>query len=243
MDDNQKAREGFKNLSFAEKLEHIWFYYKWFILVGIIVFAFLIVCIVQFASKKDYDAGIMYAGPQTIHSDYIGSVCTAICDVMTEDYNQDGEKAVSLTQIQLYGESDEPKYSEAQANENVAKALQFQQNAKNQFYNERINGTSVIYLMDEEIFNGMVKDYEETGNCWIIPLEEVLGYIPENAIGGGFGIRLSELDCYKYTDMRYLPSNAVLCIRPQRKMKDALYEQNVKTFIDMVEWKNNGGNK
>lgn len=230
MDDIKRAKEDFKKLSFTGKLEHIWFYYKWFILLALCVVIFLITCLTQCAKRKDYDATFMYVGPQSITTNYIGNITDAISDVMAEDYNGDGYKAAAIIEVNLAPSS--PSTPSQQLN----KAMQYQTRGLERFYIERTTGTSVIYLVDEEIFYQLANE-----DYFLRPIEDVLGYLPENALNEK-GIKISELDCFKYTDICYLPRDTVLCIREQRidSVKDDDpddYVANENTFIDLINWK------
>ena len=230
MDDNKRAREGFKNLSFTGKLEHIWFYYKWFILLGLAVVIFFLTCLTQCSARKNYDATFMYVGPQSISTDYISRITDSIADVMSDDYNGDGYKAATIIEVNLAPSN--PTTESEQLN----KAMQYQTRGHERFYIERATGTSVIYLVDEDIFYQLSNE-----DYLLVPLEDVLGYLPENALNEK-GIKISELECFKHTDICYLPHDTVLCIRHMREgsMKDDnpdIYQANVNTFIDLITWK------
>ena len=231
MDDIKRAREGFNKLSFTGKLEHIWYYYKWFILLGLAVVIFFLTCLTQCTNRKNYDATFMYVGPQSISSNYIGVVTDSVADIMSEDYNGDGYKAATIIEVNLAPDSPSTD------TEKLNKAMQYQTRGRERFYIERTTGTSVIYLVDEEIYYQLSKE-----DFLLVPLEEVLGFVPEKALDEK-GIRISDLDCYKYTDICYLPADTVLCIRHKREgsMKDdneKIYQANVDTFIDLITWEN-----
>jgi len=49
--------------TFAEKLDHFWFYYKWHTLIALFVAFVLIVCISQSCTKQENDVNVLYAGP------------------------------------------------------------------------------------------------------------------------------------------------------------------------------------
>lgn len=226
MDENQRIKQEIKNLSPSEKIRHIWFYYKWFILFAVIVIGFALTCFVQCANNKEPDAVIMYAGPQHMSSAYYKYIDSAFSDIMTQDSNGDGAKSVDLVEITL-------ATSLPQTNGQTVQSLQ-QDTNRERFYIERTTGPSVIYLIDKKIYPSM--------KGTVCSLEEILGYTPENAYDE-YGIALSSLECYKYTDMRYLPSDAILCIRKQREFSmikgndsDEFYSSNVEFFKDIVNW-------
>lgn len=229
MDENQRIKQEIKSLSPSERIRHIWYYYKWFIIFALIVIGFASVCFVQCANNKEPDAVIMYAGPQPMSSAYYKYIDAALTDIMSEDSNGDGEKTVDLIEITLA----------TSAPTNSQQTLQSVQQDTNRerFYIERTTGPSVIYLIDKKIYPSM--------KGTLCSLEDVLGYVPENA-ADDYGIYLSDLPCYKNTDLRYLPSDAVLCIRQQRQFSmikgndsEQYYNANVSFFKDIVNWTEN----
>lgn len=226
MDENQRIKQEIKNLSPSERIRHIWYYYKWFILFGIIVAGFAITCFVQCANNKEPDAVIMYAGPQPMSSAYYKYIDSAFTEIMAEDRNGDGTKTVDLVEITL-------PTSLPTNNGQTVQTIQ-QETNRERFYIERTTGPSVIYLIDKKIYPSMKGS--------LACLQDVLGYVPENA-ADEYGIYLSSLPCYQNTDMRYLPSDAVLCIRQQREFSmikgndsDEYYNSNVEFFKDIVNW-------
>lgn len=227
MDENQRIKESIKNLSFSQKVEHIWFYYKWFILFGIIVLGFLIVCLKQCAGKKEPDATVMYAGPVAISSHYTDAVGKAFSDIMSEDYNGNGIKSAELISIQLITDP------EASKNTETLQMLGGDDTNEMLFYNQNAAGTAVVYLIDEEIYPAI----EE----FLTPLDEVLDEVPDFALDE-YGIRLRDLPCYTETDLRYLPEDAVLCLRSKTKLRylnpfsDEYYAANASFFRDLVNY-------
>ena len=71
-----KSAEKDRKLTFKEWLEHIWYYYKWQILILGLIAVFIIVATVQLFSKSEPDVGIMVVGK------------TALTAEGTEDYER-----------------------------------------------------------------------------------------------------------------------------------------------------------
>jgi hypothetical protein len=239
MNDIQRAKEDFKKLSFTEKLEHIWFYYKWFILLGAAVASFTLVCLTQCATRKDPDAMIMYVGPYATYADYVGSVTDALEDVMSEDYDGNGYKAVGLLELPIAVDS------ENKTNQMAIEAIQNDLTSNERLYIEMTAGTSIIYLVDPHFYDYFKSFLDivgvESENDFLMPLEQALGYLPENAYDD-YGIQLSALPCYENTNMKYMSKDAILCIRNKRQItalkkdKDEFFEANLKYFADIVNW-------
>lgn len=225
MDENQRIRESVKNLSFSQKLEHVWFYYKWFIIFGIIVLVFALVCVSQCSGKTEPDATVMYAGPESVSSAYVDYVTSAFSSIMTEDYNGDGKKNVEFIQINLATDEENAAVSDALQDVSGDDTQQML------FYNQNASGTAVIYLIDEKIYPSMSE--------FLTPLDEVLDEVPQYALDE-YGIRISDLPCYKTTDLKYLPSNAILCLRSKTKLRvlnpfdNDYYAANAELFRTLV---------
>lgn len=239
MDDIQRAKEDFKNLTFTGKLEHIWFYYKWFIVFGAIVAVFSLICLTQCATRKDPDAMIMYVGPYATYADYVSSVTDALDSVMSEDYDGNGYKSVGLLELPIAVGAEE------KTNQMAVEALQQELGSHERLYIEMTAGTSIIYLVDPHFYDYFKHFLDivgvESENKFLMPLEEAIGYLPENAYDE-YGIQLSSLPCYEHTDMKYMSKDAILCIRNKRqtsalkKDNDDFYEANLKYFADIINW-------
>lgn len=61
-----KSAEQDRKLTFREWLEHIWYYYKWQILILGLIAVFVIIATVQLFTKSDPDVGIMVVGKTTL---------------------------------------------------------------------------------------------------------------------------------------------------------------------------------
>lgn len=239
MDDIQRAKEDFKNLTFTKKIEHIWFYYKWFIVFGAIVALFALVCLTQCVTRKEPDAMIMYVGPYATYADYIEPVSDALDSIMSEDYDGNGYKSVGLFELPI-AVGDKEK-----TNQMAVEALQHDLYSHERLYIEMTTGSSVIYLIDPAFYDYFKNFLSivgiESENGFLMPLEESLGYLPQNAYDE-YGIQLSSLPCYKHTDMKYMSGDAILCIRYKRsdsaikKDKDNFFEANLKYFKDIIHW-------
>ncbi len=229
MDENQRIKQSIKNLTFPQKIEHIWFYYKWFILFGLVVVIFAFVCLAQCAEKNDPDVTVMYAGPEIVSNQYIDYIDSAFSSLMEEDYNGDGIKTVEFIRISLATDQNNAVLAD------TMQAVGGDDTQQMIFYNQNASGTAVIYLIDEAIYPSMKE--------FLTPLDEILDEIPEYAVDE-YGIRLADLPCYKSTDLKYLPSNAILCLRSKTKLRvlnpfdDDYYAANAAYFRSLVTCEN-----
>lgn len=227
MDENQRIKQSIKNLTFSQKLEHIWFYYKWFILFGLVVVIFAVVCLAQCAGKKEADVTVMYAGPEIVSSQYTDYIDAAFSSLMPQDYNGDGAKTVEFIRISLATDENSASMTEAM------QAVGGDDTQQMIFYNQNASGTAVVYLIDEAIYPSMKE--------FLTPLDEILDEVPACAVDE-YGIRLADLASYKTTDLKYLPSNAILCLRSKTKLRvlnpfdDDYYAANAEYFRALVTY-------
>ena len=63
-----KSKEKKEKLSFREWCEHVWYYYKWQILILGLIAVFIIIATVQLFKKTDPDGAPMYSNPRAIQS-------------------------------------------------------------------------------------------------------------------------------------------------------------------------------
>ncbi len=227
MDENERIKESIRELSFTKRLEHIWFYYKWFIMFGLCVVVFCAVSLTQCIMKKSPDAMVMYAGEGAVGTGYHSYIDSAFSQIMSEDYNGDGHKKTDFLQITIAPIT----------GDNLAMSVITEQESVHQrFYTEWTTGASVIYLLDENTYSMLDRSY-------LLPLEEALGYTPEEAVDE-YVIDFTELSCYKDTNLSYLPKNSLLCIRRQRvdnffrtaNDSDEYYAANLAYFADLVNY-------
>ena len=56
----QMTKQMRKELSFGEKVENIWYQYKWYILLGIFTLIVAIYCIYQYANRESFDYNFVF---------------------------------------------------------------------------------------------------------------------------------------------------------------------------------------
>ncbi len=220
-------------MTFRQKLDNYWYHYKWHtIIIGFFLAVFLI-CFIQCTAKEEYDANLMYAGPGAISYSSLNRLQNSYDLIMTEDYNGDGDKTVDYVELTfLDAQTDE----EQQRLEDFTSANpQIEKTNLDRFGAEVTAGQSMIYLLDERFYD-MVSD-----KGILIPLKDVLGYIPENA-RDEYSIYLGELDIHKMPGFSSLPADTIICIRyPVRlanffESTDKREKQNRAVFCDMINF-------
>lgn len=220
--------ENTEKMSFREWIENIWYHYKWMIIFGGMLAAFIIISVVQLVATKDPDVNILHVGPMYISPAAAENIEATLGD-FADDINDDGDIAVNILDITVNkvgtDEIDPVNYDEQN------KALQ-------RFQTEIRAGDAVIYILDEEYFDICVTE------GLLTPLDEIIddAYMPEKTVDG-YGIPVTELDSFKLEGLSNVPETAILCLR-RSPDKDPIkygrtmevWEANRNTFIKLVEY-------
>ena len=96
-----------KDMTTKQKIEYIKDYYKWHIIIALLLVVALIFTIVHFATKEKYDIRLFYTGENYFGSDYAEGIysLTDFC----EDVTGDGEVKLLFDQF-CYGGLNDPQY-------------------------------------------------------------------------------------------------------------------------------------
>lgn len=189
--------------------DNYWYHYKW---TTIIVFAFVIffgIAISQMVNKDEADINVLYAGPHVFSYSEISEVENAF-EALMSDYNGDGKKTANLLDISIMTEEQIlTARAEAEANgeDDFFINKQAMMDAERNFNTQIFAGESIICLLDPYWYN------EVKVASGFMPLKDVIGYKPENALDD-YGICLKDTDFGKYfTAFQYMPDDTVLAIR------------------------------
>ncbi len=108
MDKQRKeAKELAKNLPFQKKVEHIWMYYKWWIISAIVVVALLVGTIYDVMTRPSYDMEMALYSKKYISENTVAAL-EEYLSPMVPDLDGDGERAVKIyaVSIDLIGEEE-----------------------------------------------------------------------------------------------------------------------------------------
>ena len=96
-----------KDMTTKQKFEYIKDYYKWHIIIALLIVIAIVCTVVHFATKEEYDIRLFYAGEAYIGSDYAEGInsLTDFCD----DITGDGEVKLLFDQF-CYGGLNDPQY-------------------------------------------------------------------------------------------------------------------------------------
>lgn len=96
-----------KDMTRKQKIEYIKDYYKWHIIIALLVVIAIVLTIVHYATKEEYDIRLFYVGEAYIGSDYADTIYSLsdLCD----DVTGDGEVKLLFDQF-CYGGLNDPQY-------------------------------------------------------------------------------------------------------------------------------------
>ncbi len=195
---------------FKSRLANFWYHHKVKVIVTAF-FAFAIgVCIAQFASHTDPDVRILYGGPGYITPMDNERFCSAVREIMTEDYNGDGEKKIRLTDVVFFTQNqlDAAKAAAEERGEDFDVDPMQNQSNYEKFDYEVFSDNAIICILSEE-------QYKRIASAeGFIPLAEIFG---EEEIKGAidqYGVRFRETNFYEYYESTHIfPEDAVLALR------------------------------
>jgi len=233
--------------TFAEKLDHFWFYYKWHTLIALFVAFVLIVCISQSCTKQENDVNVLYAGPY-MYSDAekygAGKDGGAVGELnlrLPKDYNGDGEKLTGLITYQVMTKEQIEKLKEEVEENNAKPDAEIMYvdtsylTSQNELYTSALmTGEYAILLVDEALYYNLEKTEGR-----LRKLSDVFAAVPANAMSE-YGIRFSETSLYKNSEyLGKLPESTVLCLLSPlvygSTSKKAVYAQMTEMFIAMAQ--------
>jgi len=198
--------KGFGDYLFGakRKFDNFWYHYKFAFLIGLAVFAFVIFCIVQCATKPKGDVDVAYIGALEIDFDTHEYLQEALNTLLGEDFSGDGKILVGFTK---FGYMTTSQIENERAKGNPVN-LQGVVTAQTQVNLQLAAGNIAIYLFDLDVY----KEYARKGGVFM-PIEDVLGYVPEKAYDG-YAIRLGDLQCWKYfMGLDSFPATTILVMR------------------------------
>lgn len=201
-------------LSFKEWVEHIWYYYKWLIILGGLVVIFLIVAFFQLLLKPEPDVHILYIGKGSISVTGVNELTNTV-ESLIDDYNNDGEKVCDYIDLTALAEEESGEVFN----------LDINNAAITRFEVEIRTGDSVIFLMNEFYF----KEAMKLGV--LAKLSDVLDStaMPEKTYNE-YGVYLKDLDLYKAPGFDSLPANTILCIRRSPENDDIKYQRTMEVY-------------
>lgn len=208
------------------KLQNFWYHNKWTVIVVTFFVVVIAVCTLQMLCKDKYDVSIVYGGTVRMEADERAAFAGALQNVLPEDFDNDGKKAVGLIEYQIF--SEEEIYTEI---ETVIDGELVTQKKE-----------QVALSWNTEQFSSMQSAVSKTGEyslCFASPYvyEKLLkGYVVE-----GKAVRLGDTDFYLYNEaVQVLPADTMVCLLRQfmvgQSSKDAIYARSVALYDAIVTY-------
>lgn len=182
--------------SLGSKMSNFWYFYKWQTIVGVILVIGIIVSLLQLADNTTPDAAIMYVGPSYLTVTDKKTIGESAQTYMI-DYNGDGEKVLTLLDINVVTASGEL----------AAYAYQMNAEAQKRFTTEVVAGDSLIYILEKSFYDILAEQ-----NC-LAKLSDALDadMIPEGS--DEYGAQVKDLPFFTQEGFSSFPDDAYVCIR------------------------------
>ncbi len=159
------AHTSFKDLTFKKKIEHIWFYYKWYIVAALFLGFAAFICINQIVSRPNYDITVLWAQQGKITSKSIDRAREEL-EKYCPDFNGDGEVHVDLrfigldyNTINVSSQSLTEQTSSEEISDTSSEYVdrQLELTYKMQLLAEMTSGDSFVYILDDEVYDMLVE--------------------------------------------------------------------------------------
>ncbi|MBP3919368.1 MAG: hypothetical protein J6I50_09410 [Clostridia bacterium] len=195
----------------SSALENFWYHYKWHTLIIGFFVVFFIIAIAQMTGKPSYDAHILYTGPAYLDGETISDILSVMEEAShaaapvndnPADYTKDQKLNLDFNKIIYVSEALAKQYQE----DGVYFNALTNQSSRGQFDNFIMVGEYVILLIDQSLYQETV----DTGA--FCSLEDVLGYVPENAYDT-CGFFIGDLPIGNANGFRQLPRDTIICCR------------------------------
>ncbi len=214
--ERESDRYAHRSPGFSGWFAYIREYYKWPILIGLILAVAVIAGTVQLHANSNPDLAMMYVGPYYLTAAERTKMENSLTSLDTAnggDYNQDGEFRFDFLDLTIayLKDADGKQYLYDEQN-----------NAYTRFQTELRAGDALLYFLQPRY-------YKQAKNEGILqPLDE-LGIDPSLSFDG-YGIYIGELDGYALEGFTRMPANTVVCLR-RSPDKDAIaYGRTVENW-------------
>ncbi len=231
-DGNQAESEKYakRNPGFKGWMEYIVEYYKWPILIGIVIAIGLTVGAVQMAQTANPDLSTMYVGPFYLtptEQDKLKAEIAALSGDKAGDYNGDGEFRFDFLDITISHLTDA---------DGVQYTYDDQNTAYTRFMTEIRAGDTLLYFLEPYFYRQALAD------DILMPLSE-LG-IDSSLSKDGYGIAIGDLDAYELGGFRRMPIETVVCLRRSPDRDAISYGRTIENwnahrdaFLSIVDYK------
>jgi len=172
-------------------LENYWYHYKWATIISAFFITVAVICIVQIASKKDYNIYIRYVGDSVITGTQYDDMTGALEKIVSGDKKD----SVNFAQVAYISDDDNPY-----------------KNEKNAVARETLSSMLVqpyyIYIMDLTAYN----DYKDSGV--FVPLSSIFEEDITDIYYDEYALYLSKTEFLKNAPgMEWVEEDTVIVIK------------------------------
>ena len=221
---------------FKERAANFWYHYKWHSIIALVLVFALVICLLQFCKKEEYDIHIMYAGPYVVQKTVpeggeaeIETVLSSLKRV-SEDFNSDGKKTINFANY---------LYMSAAETESAGTNVDYAYLNSDKKALEGAFEFSEYYLC--LISPSVYEAYKGTGEggSLFINLDEFATYVPSDAYYAPNAIKLSSTGFYNLPGISSLPEDTLICIKmpsvlAAKSKEHKKYLSNAKEVLNLL---------
>ena len=219
-----------------EKIQNFWYHYKWHSVAALVVVLVVVVCVLQFCQREEYDAYILYAGSYNIGRTAEDGDVPEIVDItsslkkIAEDFDGNGEININFNNY-YYLSNDE-----ASERDDVNSGLL----ASDTKALSSVLEHSEYYLLF--ISKAVYENYHKVGDDDLfVDLTSYASYNPDAKFYAPNAILLSSIDASKRAGLSSLSEDTLICIRfpsilgGKSKEHQAYFENAKQMLINLLE--------
>lgn len=196
-----------------KKLENFWYHYKWHTILSVFALVVALVCILQMCGRDRVDLQLLYGGSMALEGEQIQKMESTMCGLI-DDYDQNGERKVSLHQYYVLAGSDREGASAGQ--------LQYSSENRSAFDTEMQAGEAMFCLLSSELYFDVYRAcYDAAQNrsafCDLREITkghaEVRYLTDSNGLPTDSAILLKSTPLGSLAGFADLPDDTVICLR------------------------------
>ncbi len=228
--------ENKEKLTFKQRFDNFWYYYKWHTLVALFLIFSITICTLQFCSKTEYDIHIMYAGPhefgRTAKDGDIAEYARALKSLNQVVSDYDGNENIAVDFQDLFLLTNEEIKEAEKDKENTVNYMLIQENQK-KFSNNKMYGNYYICILSESVYRENKFAKTQDGDYSLFA--NIEQYIEKS--DGNSHVNLLD-ECAAYLSSTYLgslpvfsnlPEDTVVCLRAKSAFASHLGKEETET--------------
>ena len=204
-----------------QKLENYWYHYKWHTIVALFLIFAITISVLQFCSKTEYDAYLMYAGPYDATVSETRDIVSSL-ESVSDDYNGDGE--INIGFLNLFMMTSKQIEERNAVGDGYTVNTKLVSDNTGVFHQEIQTGEVVIFLLDPSWFDFL---YSETENKnFLMKISDITEETNENfRYYNECGIYLNSTPLSSLPGLCNLPENTILCIRTNGSLSSIFHKK------------------